>query len=272
MKEPLISIIIVTWNNAADIEACLLSVQTQAYSNYNIIVVDNASTDSTVSIIQQKFPNIDILRQSKNHYFTGGNNIGIRYAIKQYQPKFVLVLNPDTFVPSDLLQKLYVAAANDENIGAVGPKILLGAGENKGMINSAGLIYDGFMQAYDRGLLEKDNGQYDQRELLFGVSGTCVLLRVKMLEEIGLFWERLQMYLDEVELFIRAHKNGWQILYTPAATIEHKYMVSTNQNKKLNTDKIKMRNWLLIALRHYNIKSKLAMLKHYLKYKLSGKS
>jgi GT2 family glycosyltransferase len=112
--------------------------------------------------------------------------------------------------------------------------------------------------------MEADHGQYDRDEEVFGVTGTCILFRTKMLGEVGLFWQPLKMYLDEVELFIRARKSGWKVLYTGETEVGHKYMQSTAQNKLLQVEKQTKRNWLLIALRHYPWKSKLAMVRNYL--------
>lgn len=255
-----ISVIIVTWNNEKDIEDCLNSVLNQKFKNYSVIVVDNNSQDRTPEIIKSNFPQVILLEQKRNLYLTGANNIGIKYAIKNYGSQFIMVLNPDTKVEPTLLEVLYESMASDKEIGAVGPKVKF---YDSGKLNSAGLLYDGFNQAYDIGFMQDDSGQFDGERYVFGVTGACILYRAKMLKDIGYYWTRIKLYLDEVELFIRAEKAGWKVLYNPATTVSHKYMSSINQEKLTRVNKMKKKAWLLIALRHYSLKSKLAMIKQY---------
>ena len=269
-KYPLVSIIIVTWNSEKDIEDCLDSVVNIDYPNFNIIVVDNASSDNTVSLVK-KYKNVQLLAEAENNYFTGGNNIGIQYALDNYNPEMVMILNPDTKVETNLLKVLSEVLLRDKKIGAVGPKIKFWNNENEGKINSAGLDYDGFMRAYDWGVYEEDKGQFDQERIVFGVTGTCILMKSEMLREIGLLWEKLEMYLDELELFIRAKDAGWKAIYTPGTTVYHKYQQSTNQNKMLKVEAKKMRNWLYIAFKHYSFKGKLLMILKYIKFQLLNK-
>jgi GT2 family glycosyltransferase len=258
-----ISVVIVTWNSEKDIEECLLSLRSQSYKDFNVILVDNASSDKTLEIVENNFPDVIVLAQDKNLFLTRANNLGISYAIQNYNPEFVMVLNPDTKLDSNLLETL-LSSMKDENIGAVGPKVKFYKNKNEGLINSAGLNFDGFSQAYDIGFEEEDSAQYDSPKEVFGVTGACILYRVKMLNEIGLYWPRIKLYLDEVELFIRAHNAGWKVLYNPKTTLWHKYMASTDQLKVEKIGKVKKDAWLWIALRHYPLKNKFAMVKNYL--------
>ena len=259
-----ISVIIVTWNNEKDISECLESISDQTFKDYNIIVVDNASSDRTVSIVREKFPEVILIENEKNLFLTKGNNIGIKYAVDNFKPEFVMVLNPDTKVENNLLEVLYSKLKKDKSIGAVGPKIKFYKNQNENLINSAGILFDGFKQAYDLGFLEEDRGQFDNDRYVFGVTGACILYRTEMLKDIGLYWEKIKLYLDEIELFIRASKKNWKVLYTGDTTVWHNYMASTSQEKTERIDKIKDNAWLWISLRHYSIKSKTAMIRNYL--------
>lgn len=269
-KLPSCSVIIVTWNNKKDLDYNLESVIKTTYSNLDtILVVDNNSTDGTPDIIENNFPGIELIRSTNNDYFTGGNNRGYEFVKKKYGSDFIVILNPDTKVEPDWLTRLMKVARKDDSIGIVGPKIKFWKNKNEGLINSAGLIYDGYMQAYDRGVFEKDKGQYDKTEEIEAVSGTCMLIRTKMIVELGeLFWEKLKMYLEDLELCIRARKAGWRVVYDPETTIFHSHMQSTNQSKHVRKKGWMQRNWLLIALRHYSFKSKLAVLRDFLFFKI----
>jgi GT2 family glycosyltransferase len=265
-KQPLVAIIIVTWNSQDEIRDCLDSIKQSDYKNHKIVIVDNASKDSTTKIINEYFPKLDLIKNGRNTYFTGGNNIGFKYAIEKYSPDFLMILNPDTIVEKDVITKLVTIAQKDEKVGAIGPKIKFKGGVNDGKINSASLFYDNFHSAYDLGFGDSDHGQFDYTKEVFAVTGTCILLRTELIRQTSGFWEILKMYVDEVELFIRSRKLGWKVIYTGDATVWHKYMKSTNQEHETNYDKLKMRNWLLIALRHYSMRDKLRMIRDYLKF------
>lgn len=263
-----VSIVIVTYNSENDIEECLTSLKEQTYKSdsIQIIIVDDNSTDDTVKRVQRlqsRIPNITLLRQSSNLFLTAGNNKGMDFALKNQNPKYILCLNPDTKADKNLIEELVNIAESDPSIGAVGPKVKFYKNPNEGLINSTGIIYDGFNQAYDRGWMEEDKNQYNNIEDVFAVTGACILYKVEVLKKSGLYWEKIKMYLDEIELAIRIRKCGYRIIYTPSTTLWHKYMQSTDKNKELSVVEQKRKAWLLIALKHYSLKSKLAMLKHY---------
>jgi hypothetical protein len=262
-KKIIVPIIIVTWNNQKEIEDCISSYLKQTYSNIKVIVVDNASSDKSCEIIKDKFPEVELIESKKNLFFTGGYNLGMNRAISKYHSEFVLISNPDVIASPTMVSELVRSIKKDPKVGACGPKIYYFEPKNK--IYSAGLTFDGFMMACQRGNGEIDdnNNLFNIREKVFGVEGTCILFRTEMLNNIGLFWNTLKMYSEDVELFIRANKVNWKSIYEPKAVLWHKVFASTSQNKNMNIEKQKMRNWLLIALRHYKIKSKLAMVKKY---------
>ncbi len=268
----MVSIIIVTWNNEKDIQICLESLKNQIYKDFNVILVDNDSKDNTVEIAKETYPSLFLIQQKKNYFLCKSNNDGIKYAIQDFKSEYVIVLNPDTKCDPNLISELKSILDKNTTVAAVGPKIKFFDNKYEGLINSTGLIYDGFIQAYDRGIFEKDLGQYDKAENVTAVSGACIMYRANAIQEAGLYWESLKMYLDELELSIRLRKKGWKIMYNPKAILWHSYMASTNQNKDFQISDQKMKAWTLIALRHYPITRKIAMLKHYFKYKLLGKS
>ncbi len=261
---PHVAIVIVTWNNEKDIKTCIDSLFKSSYKNISVIVVDNASTDATCKVIKENYKaEVHLIKLPENLYLTGGNNIGIQYALDTFAPEYTMVLNPDTQVDKNALNLMVKTASKSERIGAVGPKLVFFNNHNAGLINSAGIFYDGFAQAYDRGFMDKDEGQWDKEEKVFGVSGACILYKSKMLSEIGLYWIPIRMYLDEVEMFIRAQKRGWSVVFNGEAVVYHSYMKSTNSNKLFRIEKQKLKAWMLIALRHYSLKGKFAMARKY---------
>lgn len=267
-----VGVIIVTWNSEKDIKACLESLQTQDYPDFDVVIVDNNSHDNTVELARNTYPSIDIIQQDTNHMLCKSNNDGIKYMWKKYNSHYVIALNPDTKLETNTISQLVALAETDTQIAAVGPKILFWNNENEGLINSAGLVFDGFIQAYDRGIFEEDRGQYDAVEEVDALTGACVLYRSSTLREAGLYFEPLKLYLDDLEMGIRLRKHGYKLVYNPAAIVHHAYMTSTSKLQNNFIPKQKMSAWLLIALRHYSLRSKLAMVRKYLQFKITGKT
>lgn len=263
-----IGVIIVTWNNEKDVSDCLDSILNQKTNRtYKIAVFDNDSADNTQEIVRTQYlDRVSLFDSPNNLFLTGGNNKMLEYFVNEMAVDKVLVLNPDTIVPDNLIEVLAASLDADAKLGAVGPKVIFKNGVDDDLINSAGLIYDGFMQAYDRGFKEKDEGQFDKPEKVFGVTGACIMYRSAMLKEIGFYSPQIKLYMDEVELFIRARDAGWEVLYNPNTYIYHKYMQSVNQSTNYKKELEKMKTWLFIARKHYKKKSKLAMYKKYLAF------
>lgn len=261
--KPSVTVVVVTWNSEKDISLCLKSLMEQDFNDINILVVDNASQDNTLKLISDNFPKVKVLPQTENLFLTGANNVGIDYAISQNNADYVMVLNPDTYVAPNLITELLKPFNSNNRIGATGPMVKFWKNSNEGLINSAGLFFDGFMQAYDIGFKEEDKGQYDEQKEVFGVTGACIMYKTEMLLNIGLYDNKIKMYLDEVELFIRAQKANWKVVFVPTAVVGHNYMQSTNKNKNFDKDKQVKKAWLIIALKHYPLKSKLAMIRRY---------
>jgi len=122
-KYPLVIIIILNWNGKKLLKTCLSSLfRLTAYPNYKVIVVDNGSTDSSVEFVKKHFPKADILALDKNYGFAEGNNKGIKYVLKKYSPKYILLLSNDIkIVQKDWLGKLVRTAESNKKIGSVCP-------------------------------------------------------------------------------------------------------------------------------------------------------
>lgn len=270
---PEIGIAIVTWNNEKDIEECINSLLNQKTDRiYKIAIFDNDSQDKTKEIIGAKFlDSVTFFDSPENIYLTGGNNRLLDYFVNTLNVDKVMVLNPDTICSDTLIETLATTLDSKKKIGAVGPKVIFKNGIDDGLINSTGLIYDGFIQAYDRGFKEEDKGQYNKKETVFGVTGACIMFKSAMLKEIGFYDQNIKLYMDEVELFIRAKADGWKVIYNPETYIFHKYMGSVSQNTEYKREKEKMKTWRYIANKHYSTKSKLAMHKKYIQFLWNSK-
>ena len=207
-----ISVVVVNFNGKRFLDDCLSSLSVQTYGDYEIIVVDNASQDGSVEHIRSRFPWARIVENKVNLGSTGGNNSGIREA----EGEFIVTLNNDTMVEKDFLERL-AGPMSDPSIGMCGSKMLY----PNGKINSTGLCLSRSGASWDRGASEEDRGQYDWQKEIFGACAGAALYRKKMLDEIGLFDEDFFIFMEDIDLTLRARCAGWRCIYVPEAIAHH---------------------------------------------------
>lgn len=221
MTTPHVTIVILNWNGLSDTLACLESLQRLDYPDYEIVVVDNGSTDGSVPVIRERFPMVTMLENTENWGYTGGNNVGLRYALAQ-GADYTLLLNNDTEVAPDFLRRLVEAAESDPFLGMAGPTIYYH--DRPDVIWSAGGAID-WQRGSTRmvGLDERDEGQFgaEPRPVDF-VTGCAMLVRRTVLEQAGLLDERFFAYYEEAEWCVRASRAGFRIVHVPLAHIWHK--------------------------------------------------
>jgi len=207
-----ISVVVVNFNGKRFLDDCLNSLYVQTYKDYEVIVVDNASRDGSVEHIRSCFPWARIVENKVNLGSTGGNNSGIREA----EGEFIVTLNNDTRLEKDFLERL-AGPMSDPGIGMCGSKMVY----PNGKINSTGLCLSRSGASWDRGASEEDLGQYDRQEEIFGACAGAALYRRKMLDEIGLFDEDFFIFMEDIDLTLRARCAGWRCIYVPGAVAHH---------------------------------------------------
>ncbi|HUT15353.1 MAG TPA: glycosyltransferase family 2 protein [Anaerolineae bacterium] len=210
-----VSVVIPSWNGARLLPACLDSLREQTWSRSEVIVVDNASTDETVTLVQREYSEVRVIALARNRGFSSAVNVGICAA----EGEFVAVLNQDVEVDPQWLEELAVTALAHPEAGAVASKIMLWA--RRDHLHSAGDLYrlDGI--PVNRGVWEKDQGQYDAETEVFGACGGAALYRIRALDEIGTFDESFFMYCEDVDLAWRQQLAGWRAVYAPRAIAFH---------------------------------------------------
>ncbi len=209
----LVSIIILNYNAGQLLSDCIESIFKTKYDNYEIILVDNASTDKSYKKCKEKFNMIHLIENEKNLGYCEGNNVGIREAKGEY----VAILNPDTKVEPNWLDEL-VFAYRKHGDALYQPKIL--AFENK-IFESAGNMLQIFGFGYPKGRGEKDESQYDKSGNIGYASGACLFTSMKVLNKIGYFDPFLFLYHDDLELGWRAAQRGIKSYYVHSAIIYH---------------------------------------------------
>jgi GT2 family glycosyltransferase len=262
---PAVSIIILNWNNWQDTVQCLESLYQIDYSNYQVIVVDNGSTDDSVLQLKQRFNPINLFETGRNLGFSGGVNFGIEQAKTS---DLILLLNNDTIVAKNFLTELVRKITSDDTIGLVGGKIyyyeaaerdafmhrtkqsIKGLHYNKNKIWSAGGGISKFTKrTFHFGEKKSDRGQYDQEREVDFLSGCCLLIKREVIEKIGLLDSDYFMYYEDVDFCLRAKKRHYKIIYSPQAVIWHKVSGSSLRS---SIDYYRMRNYLLLQKKQYN--------------------
>jgi GT2 family glycosyltransferase len=214
-----ISVVVVNWNRRALLAACLKSLENQTFRDFEVIVVDNGSTDGSVELVQglaTTFPApLNLIVNSNNRGFCAANNQGFAAS----RSEFVALLNNDAEAEPGWLAALVQALRSDDAVGMVASKILVW--EDPRRIDKVGhLIYpDG--QNRGRGTGQIDQGQFDRLEAILWPDGCAALYRRAMLDEVGGFDEEFFAYADDAELGLRGRIAGWTCLYAPGAVVRH---------------------------------------------------
>ncbi len=244
---PLVSIIIVNWNGKQLLPECLDSLRAQAASDKEVILVDNGSQDGSADYVQDRYPEVTVVRLPQNRGFAGGNNAGMVHA----SGKYIAFLNNDTRTdPAWLANLLSTAEACPPSVGMWACKIL--SYDQPDVIDNVGLLMYPDGLARGKGRLERDNGQYDAPAEAFFPSGCAGLYRRSMLEEIGLFDEDFFAYADDVDLGLRGRLAGWGCRYVPSARVYHKYSSSSSAYSPLKAFLVE-RNRIWVLLKYFPI-------------------
>ncbi len=223
MKNETLSVHIVTFNSAEDISACIDAIVDQSYAVDEVIIVDNASIDASVEIIRRlmdKYPDqkIRLIENAHNIGFAEAHN----QAIRATNTTYVCVLNPDVVLHSDYLRFLVSRMNSDSNIGSATGKLY----RNNKILDSTGIVINKTRRAFDRGAGEVDQGQWDSKSNVFGVSGAAALYRRAMIDDISIdgdFFDRhFFAYKEDVDVAWRAQLFGWGAYYEPLALAAHK--------------------------------------------------
>ncbi|HEV8132170.1 MAG TPA: glycosyltransferase family 2 protein [Acidobacteriota bacterium] len=229
---PSVLVSIVTYNSAAHVTRCLQSLLGQKYTDFQVVVADNASQDETIKAVR-KFDVALLVNPSNLGFCTAHNRV-----IQQFQSDYVLVLNPDVQLAPDFLRELVSAVKRDANIGTVCGKLLrLQRGNHANVIDSAGMVLRRNQRHLDRGAGKIDTGQYDTAGFVFGASGAAALYCREFVEDVrcggDFFDSNFFAFREDADLSWRAQWLGWKCLYWPAAVAWHERRVTPERRRHL---------------------------------------
>ncbi|MFI3331370.1 MAG: glycosyltransferase family 2 protein [Rikenellaceae bacterium] len=217
-----VKVVILNWNGASHLREFLPSVIATTPKKYEIIVVDNGSSDESLSVLENEFEGITIMRFSENYGYAGGYN----KALMGLEGDYFLLLNSDVEPAVGYLDTLVDFITRDEKIAALAPKILSYRDKTKfEYAGASGGFIDSLGYPFCRGrifkTLESDHGQYDTSREVFWASGACMLVRADFFKCSGGFDDKFFAHMEEIDLCWRAQKMGYKVMVCPQSLVYH---------------------------------------------------
>lgn len=211
---PSVTVIVVNWNGKELLTPCFQALRQQRFRDFEIIIVDNGSTDGSVEFVKADFPEVRVIALDENLGFSAANNVGIRLA----RGKYMALLNSDTEVESRWLEELVNALEAHPEIGFCASKMLLW--QRREIADTCGDFYTVEGIAGKIGHLEHAD-QYNHPREVFGACAGAAIYRKSMLDDIGLLDEDFFLAHEDTDLSFRAQLMGYKCLYVPTAIVYH---------------------------------------------------
>ena len=268
-----ISVVIPTYNGIAYIADCLDSLREQLRVPDEIVLVDDGSTDDTVSLVGKSYPEVRYIRLDSNRGFAAAVNEGIRHCSGTY----VALLNNDTRVAPEWLRELEKALAARPSVGFCSSKMLFA--DRPDIINSIGIGFTRAGMAMDVGYGQKDGKRFESPRPIFGACAGAAMYRRALFNDVGLFDEDFFMWYEDVDLSFRARLAGYECAYVPTAVVYHVGGGTASSVNKLQLH-YSSRNRVLVMVKNlpgplrtrYFARMSVVCLKHSLKTLAEGKT
>lgn len=256
MKELIekVAFVILNYNNSQDTVECIESVQKIDYKNFEIILIDNDSTDDSVDILSSKFPEITLIQTGINLGYAGGNNVGIKKAIDS-KADYICVLNNDVVVDTNFLTILIDSIKKNPDIGIIGPRIC--EYSQPTIIQSTGATIN-----LNRGTLDIINGNCEDSSIPFSlldcdyIGGACMLFSKDLIANIGYIPEDYFLFYEETEWCLKAKKLGYRVVCNTESKVIHKGSASIGKVSGL-AEYYLYRNRVYFIKKNASVKNKL---------------
>jgi hypothetical protein len=248
---PDLSIIIVNYNTGHLLRDCLTSIyNSQGEFAYQVIVVDNASLDNSVAIVQSEFPQVGLLANPVNSGFAAANNLGLKQAgfasdgtPQSYAPRYALLLNPDTILSPTALRDMLIFLDNHPDIGVAGPKLILPDGSlDLACRRSFPTPEVSFYRMTGLSKLFPHNPRFGRYNMSFvdpdellevdSVVGAFMMVRREAIAQAGLLDETYFMYGEDLDWAYQIKRHGWRIYYNPAVVVQHIKRAASQHSSK----------------------------------------
>jgi hypothetical protein len=212
MKQPLVYVIVLSYNGRRWLEACFDTLLRTEYENYRVVLVDNASSDGSVELIRSRFPSVESLANNSNLGFSEGNNAGVRMALNG-GADYVVLLNPDTKVEPEWLRELITVGEAEDTTGILGAVQLEydGTGFNSWTTSAA-----------SRHLAELSDPARARRLIpMEWVEGACFAVKRRVWEDVGLLDPIYFAFYEEIDFCRRAICRGYEVALVPRSRVHH---------------------------------------------------
>ena len=257
VKNSKIAIIIVNWKQYQLTKLCLYSLQKIKYDNYQIILIDNESNPKELKKIKNQFDKIITFPNQKNLGFTGANNIGIEYAIKN-EFKYVMLINNDTEVEKNFINPLIEVLEKNQNFGAAQPLILNYYNRNK-VWSAGGFLNKFFGYSY---VIKSPEGI---KKNIDWITGCCFFLRTDVIKKIGLLDEKFFAYYEDVDWSIRIKNAGYDLAFVKSSVVYHHGSKSSKNESNEGTlspfvHYLNIRNHIFLLRKNKNVFNSIGVL------------
>jgi len=244
-----VAAVVLSWNGREDTLDCLASLREVRFEPLTVVVVDNGSSDGTAEAVEAAFPEAVVVRSEENLGFSGGNNLGIREALRR-GGDYVLLLNNDTLVDPGMVAALVTEAEGREDAGALCP--LMYYAHEEGLIWYAGADFDPRRGHNGRlaGYRERDTGRYSEVREITQASGAAMLVPARVIDEVGGLDENLFLHVEDVEWSLRIGRAGYRLYFVPSATLRHKVSVDSGGEQSPSLAYYGTRNTLAVCSRY----------------------
>ncbi len=242
-----IAVVIPNWNGAKMLEHCLRSLARQSCGDFQVFVVDNGSTDTSLSLLETEFPDVSVIAFTENRGFSVAVNEGIR----QSEAPFVLLLNNDMEVAPDCIENLLASVKRYPDYHFFALKML--SFNNRTVIDGAGDAAFRGGVGYRIGTMERDSELYCIDRECFGACGGAALYRREFFEQIDVFDEDFFAYLEDVDLNFRARRAGLRCMFLADSVVYHIGSATTGSKINSTTIRLSTRNNLNLLVKNYSL-------------------
>lgn len=247
-KTPKVIVLVLSYNVKNLLNECIDSYLQNQYPNFEVIVIDNGSTDGTEEYVKSNWPNVKLIRTNINLKYSGGFNLGLAYAFNQQKVKYVVITNNDVKAGKNLISALVEVAENQHQVAFVTGKVYYY--DNPSVFQTVGKNHDSFWwNGGHIGRNEKDEGQYDKIRELSWCDDIYWLVTKEIYNKTGGYDTEFKFQGEDFDWQARAKKEGYKIYYTPKAKLWHKESMTIGKTSPFKAY-FDARNPLIVQMRH----------------------
>lgn len=251
LPKPKVFVITLNWNGKNWLGDCLSSILAMDYPNFEVVVVDNGSTDGSVEFVRQNFPTIYVIETGSNLGYARGFNVGLEYAAKN-GAEYFLIMNNDIVIDQGALSALVETAQSSERAGFITGKVYFY--EQPEILQTIGKKEDPIVwSGHHIGWMEKDTGQYESVEERAFIDDVMTLVNKHLYDEVGGYDPQFFLQSEEFDWQVRAKRRGWKFYYTPKAKLWHRVSMSMGGFGNPIGRYFDIRSQMVVIARHGNL-------------------